>query len=313
MSYDALQAFALLALLGGLVGLIAGLLGTGGGLIVVPALIFGFAHLGVTGPEVPQIAAATALALVIPTALASTQAHAAKGSVDWRYFAILSPLIMAGALTASFFALRLDARFIVLLFIVTSVFIAWSFLKPAHEEAAETADKLSRGAMGTIAIKTVGSGGIASLLGFGAGLFCVPILSRFLPLPTAVGTSSALSLPLALAGVIGYLVAPPPPGCALNCAGVIYLPAVAAIGMASVLTAPLGTRLAHVLPVPVLKRIFAGIVIVSAIGLARKSLPAVTIEAPSARALLAKLRAPVCSRRGGGKVGMLESQTHQMQ
>jgi uncharacterized protein len=286
-----LTAWALLAAIGGLSGFTAGLMGIGGGLIVVPGLIYALPHVGVAGPDVPKIATATSLALVIPTALASAQAHAARGAVSLKYAAILAPAIMIGAFGAAALAHFIDGRVIIFVFAAYAAIFAWGLLRQA--KAAPKAE--SRSGVVEVGLKSVGGGALASLLGFGGGFFCVPILSRFVPMTTAIGTGAALGLPLATAGVIAHLAAPAPASCAGGCAGALYLPAIAAIGGVAVLAAPAGAAVAHVLPVPVLRRIFAALLLSNAFVMSWRIIPPLPAIGPAIfREAAARLLDPVC-------------------
>jgi uncharacterized membrane protein YfcA len=288
----ALLTWGFFAALGCLSGLLAGLLGIGGGLIVVPGLIFGLPLLGVSGPEVPKIAVATSLALVIPTGLASVQTHAAKGAVGFRYAALLAPAVIAGSFLAALLARFLDSRLILFAFAGFAIVFAARLLR--QNEAAAPAKPERAGKAAALALKVMGGSALACLLGLGGGFFSVPLLSRFLPMKTAIGTSSLLGLPLAAAGVAGYLLGPKPAGCETACAGAIFVPALAGIGVLSVLTAPLGANLAHLLPVPLLKRVFAGLLLLTAASLTFKAMPPVNGPELNTRAFLVKLIKPAC-------------------
>jgi uncharacterized protein len=259
-----------------------------------PALIFGLPYLGIVGPDVTKIATATSLALVIPTSIASAQAHAAKGAVDRKAWLLLAPTIVAGAFITSSLAFAIDARIIIVLFVAYALIFAAGLLQRSEPSTKKERGRRSLRDMAEIAVKTTSGAGLASLLGMGGGFFCVPILSRIAPLPVAIGTSSALGLPLAASGVVGYLLGPIPPGCDHNCAGAIYVPAVAAIGMTSVLTAPIGAKLAHLLPVMALKRMFAAMLLLTAADLIHKEMPSFSINMPSPSLIAGLLRGPVC-------------------
>ena len=125
---------------------------------------------------------------------------------------------------------------------------------------------------GLIRITTTGlfGGALASLLGIGGAFISVPLMTRFVAVPRTIGKAATLSIPMALAGVAGSLLGGTPDECREACAGHIYLPAVAAIGITAVLTAPLGARLTHVLPVNLMRRLFALFLIAAAAQLAYK-------------------------------------------
>lgn len=276
-------AIALLVLLGVLTGLVSGMLGVGGGGIVVPALIFGLPHFGAGGPDVPKIAMATSLALIIPTSIASAQSHAAKGAIDWGMAGILAPGIVAGAYITGAFAAGLNTRLVMLVFVAFAIFTAWGLIRPRHI----TLDgKAARPCIICMSVKSVLGGALSALLGLGVAFFAVPLLARLIPVQRAIGTAGALALPAAVAGTAGYLIADTPAGCAA-CSGYVFLPAVAAIGISAVLAAPAGVWAAHTMPVAALRRLFAAFLIFAASSLAYKALTPAALTADIARLLIA--------------------------
>ena len=280
-----------LVLLGCLSGFLSGLLGVGGGFILIPTLIFSFPYLGVVGPDAVKIAMATSLALIIPTSIASVQAHAVKGGVDWRLLCLFGPSIVAGASVASAFAHGIRTPFLTGMFVLFALYTAWGTM---HEpRAAATRAPSSSKQPGLIRITVTGliGGAFSSLLGVGVAFFSVPMLARFVPVQRAIGTAAALCLPMAIAGVIGYLLSKTPAECRWGCAGYIYLPAVAAIGISAVLAAPMGARLTHVLPVMFLRRLFGLFLIAAAADLALKTLPVVS-GVRASQQIIARLLAP---------------------
>ena len=264
-----------LVLLGCLSGFLSGLLGIGSGMILIPALIVSLPHLGIAGPEVTRIAMATSLAVIIPTSIASTQMHALKGSIDWRLLLLFGPSIVAGASIAPAFAGKVSGPCLTGLFILFALYSAWGAMR------SRTAPKNIAAAAGhsapfRMAVAGLIGGAFSALLGLGVAFFSVPILSRLTSVQRAIGTAAALGLPMAIAGAIGYLLSPTPAECRWGCAGFIYLPAVAAISISAVLAAPIGARLTQILPVVVLRRLFAVFLITAAGYLTYKTLPIVS-------------------------------------
>ncbi len=258
----------LLVPLGVATGILSGMLGIGGGSIVVPALIFGLPHFGIAGPDVPKIAMATSLALIIPTSIASTQAHADRGSIDWLMAAALTPGIGAGAFLTGAFASVLNVHFVVVIFAAFTLFTAWGL---ASGRRAPSSTPKAAPCFLCMTAKGVGGGALAALVGFGGAFFIVPLLARTIPMQQAIATAGALALPTAVAGTSGYLLADTPAGCA-DCAGYVFLPAVAALGISAVLAAPIGVWVAHVAPVALLRRLFAAFLVFAAGSLAYKTL-----------------------------------------
>jgi uncharacterized membrane protein YfcA len=291
-------AYLLFAGIGSMSGISAGLLGIGGGLIVVPGLIFTLPLLGFDSPDIPKIAAATSLALVLPTALASSEAHLRRGSIDIKLALAIAPFIIAGSFFAAKLAAYLDSRMILAAYMLYAGIFAWGLLQTsAPSKDTSEADKLPKAFQTSTRLKFVAGGALASTLGLGCGFFCVPILSRLAPLRTAIGTSALLGLPLAATGTLTYLLSEAPPGCPPGCIGPVYFPAVSAIGAAAVLTAPAGAYLAHALPVLVIKRAFAVMLIITAGDLGYKAVPEIVWPETHIAAAALRLAAPVCTLR----------------
>ncbi|HWV14189.1 MAG TPA: sulfite exporter TauE/SafE family protein [Cellvibrio sp.] len=241
-------------ILGAAVGLLAGLFGIGGGGIMVPVLTLVFSRLAFPAEHIVHMALATSMAAIVPTALASLRAHHARAAVLWPVVIKMAPGILLGTFAGTFLASRLAAEPLAIFF---SVFMALIALQMIRNHTP----KPSRTLPGTVAISGVGAaiGGVSSLVAIGGGSMTVPFLAWCnVALPTAIGTSAAIGLPIALAGAGGYLingwgVADLP----ANTLGYIYWPAVIAMASASFFSAPLGARLAHSLPVALLKKLFA--------------------------------------------------------
>jgi uncharacterized protein len=276
MSATVLTAsWPLLIALGGLSGFLSGLLGIGGGAVIVPALVFALPMLGIDGEALPKIAIATSVAIMIPTAIASAQHHGARGSIDGHSLALFAPSIVLGAFAASFFAHWVNTQLICLLFVLYMLHIARGL---ARRTAVHVVHADSRPSLVSFTLVGVLGGALSALLGQGSASYAVPFMARFAGLRTAIGTAAALNIPLAAAGVLGYVISAAPSACGTACFGYVHLPAVAAIGIGAVLAAPAGALLTHALPVLFLRRLFALVLAVSAANLAVKTLP--LAEAP---------------------------------
>ena len=271
MAFESNIYWLFLTLIGGLSGFGSGLLGIGGGLVIVPALIYALPHLDVSSAEIPKIAMATSLALIIPTSIASAQAHAARGAIDWPKLGLLAPSIIIGAFAAATLVPALDTRLMVLCFVTFALFASWSNLVGSDRSASSASSGGQQMPTATTALKVAAGGGLAASLGIGGAFFIVPILSRVISMQRAIGTASALALPLSIAGTTGYILADAPQGCANGCMGYIFVPAVAVVGIGAVLAAPLGAWLSHRSQVAVLRRMFAAFLIVSAASLSYKT------------------------------------------
>lgn len=246
--------FVALLVLGLVAGFIAGLLGVGGGLVMVPVLVVLFAQQGFDPAWHMHLALGTSLAVIVLTSISSLLAHHAHGAVRWDTVRRISPGIALGTLMGAFVA-RYLSDFGLRLFFIAFLFYAatqmWLEYKPKpHRELP--------GWPGMTAVGTV-IGAVSSWVGIGGGTLSVPFqLWCNVGLHQAIGTSAAIGFPLAVAGAAGYALAGQDvAGLPSWSVGFIYLPALAGIAAASGLMAPLGARLAHRLPVKRLKRIFA--------------------------------------------------------
>ena len=250
------------AALGLAVGFVAGLLGVGGGLIIVPVLIALLQVQGLAAGMEPQVALGTSLASILFTSLSSVRAHHRHGAVEWPLLRRITPGIVAGTLAGALLAAQLPGQVLKLFFVAFLFYAAtqmWLDFKPQPHRA------LPGNAGTTFAGGVIGA--VSSWVGIGGGTLSVPfMLWHNIPLHRAIGTSAAIGFPIALAGALGYVVggwrSEGLPDASL---GYVYLPALAGIVLGSVLTAPLGARTAHRLPVRPLKRIFAVLLYVLAV------------------------------------------------
>ncbi|HSX92441.1 MAG TPA: sulfite exporter TauE/SafE family protein [Hydrogenophaga sp.] len=246
-----------LALLGVGTGFLAGLLGIGGGMLMVPFITLILNGRGVAPDLSVKMAIATSMATIIFTSISSVRAHHKRGAVRWDIVKRLAPGIVLGAVVASMgvFAL-LKGSWLALFF---ALFVGFS----ATQMLLDKKPKPTRTMPGTAG--QLGAGGaigfLSGLVGAGGGFVSVPFMTWCnVPIHNAVATSAALGFPIALANAAGYVVSGQ--GVAnlpANSVGYIYVPALVVIACASVLMAPLGVRAAHALPIASLKRVFAGI------------------------------------------------------
>ena len=246
-------------LTGALAGFFAGLLGVGGGVVVVPVLTVIFTGLGFPARDVLHLALGTSMATILFTSISSLRAHQAHQAVLWPVVRGLTPGILCGTLFGAQFATRISSRSLSIFFVAFMLFVAVQMI-------ANLRPKPSRGLPGITGLSAVGAfiGGISSLVAIGGGAITVPYLIWCNVRPhTAIGTSAAVGLPIAIGGTLGYISNGwANPGLPVGSLGFIYLPGLAIILLASVLTAPLGARLAHRLPIKLLKRVFAGLLVV---------------------------------------------------
>ncbi|MFH7319573.1 sulfite exporter TauE/SafE family protein [Desulfurivibrio sp. D14AmB] len=249
-----LTIIALYLGLGAVAGVLAGLLGIGGGLVIVPLLVFAFTWQGLPPEHLMHLALGTSLASIIFTAVSSFMAHHKRGAVRWEVVGRITPGALIGTLAGTFLAAALSTAFLKIFFALFLYFVTWQMLSGRKPQPG-------RELPGTAGMLGVGGGiGVfSSLVGIGGGTLSVPfMLWCNIGLHQAIGTSAAIGFPIAVAGTIGYLLngwqVTELPAWSL---GYIYLPALAGIVAASVFTAPWGVRLAHSLPVAKLKKVFA--------------------------------------------------------
>lgn len=240
--------------LGTVTGFFAGLFGIGGGGIMVPVLAFLFLAQNFPDAHVVHLALGTSLAAIVPTALASLAAHQRHGAVLWPVAVRMTPGVLLGTFGATFLAARLAAEPLAIFF---AGFMGWVAVQLVLDRRPNPARNLP-GAPG-LGAAGAGIGGVSALVALGGGAMTVPFLVWCnVRLQTAIGTSAALGLPIALAGACGYMLNGwPIAGLPAQSLGFVYWPAVLAIASVSFITAPLGARLAHRLPVKQLKRWFA--------------------------------------------------------
>ncbi|HKA42663.1 MAG TPA: sulfite exporter TauE/SafE family protein [Burkholderiales bacterium] len=246
----------LLYLIAGLLaGFLAGLLGIGGGLVLVPVLIALFTMQDFPPGAIMPLALGTSLATIVFTSVASTCAHHAKGAVDWRTLRHMTPGIIAGALGCTAIAACLSPT------VLKIIFASYSGLA-ATQLVCNIDPPASRQLPGPAGLAAVGGvvGGISVLAGVGGAITSIPFLIWCnVPARVAIGTASAIGFPIAVAGSLGYIgygLAAEVPSLSL---GFVHLPALGTIAVATVLTAPLGARASHRLPVPFLKRALAAV------------------------------------------------------
>ena len=246
-----------LVLLGLTSGFLAGLLGIGGGMMMVPFITIILSGRGVAPDLAVKMAIATSMATILFTSISSVRAHHQRGAVRWDLVKGLAPGIILGGTIASLgvFALLKGAS----LALFFAGFVSFS----ATQMFLDKKPAPTRQMPGTGGLIGAGSviGFLSGLVGAGGGFVSVPFMAWCnVAIHNAVATSAALGFPIALANVVGYAIS----GQGLQnlpsySFGYIWLPALGVIASCSVLTAPLGARAAHTLPVKKLKRIFASI------------------------------------------------------
>ncbi|WP_153915347.1 sulfite exporter TauE/SafE family protein [Shewanella sp. TC10] len=254
-----LLVFSICLVLGAFVGFMAGLLGIGGGLIIVPALIYLLPSVGVESTQLTHVAIATSLASIILTSLSSASAHHKRGNVPWALFKPMLPGILIGALASGFISEKISSDHLQQAFAIFVVLMAIQMAFPFKPKANEKIPGfvVLLGVSTLIAI-------IAGLMGIGGGVLLVPFLTYCgLQMKQAVGFASVTGCLIATSGTLGYIIAGlNAPDLPDGTIGFIYLPALAGIIISSMLMAPLGVKAASTWPTPVLKRAFAGLLMI---------------------------------------------------
>jgi uncharacterized membrane protein YfcA len=236
------------------VGFLAGLLGIGGGMVMVPMLVFVFTAKGFPLEHMMHLALATALATIAFTSLSSVRAHHRHGGVDWAVARTMAPGILAGSLAAALAAGIIPTR-------PLAIFFTGFMFYAAAQMFVEIKPRAGRQLPGRAGLFAAGAGigAISSVLAAGGAFLSIPFLAWCnLPLKRAIGTAAANGFPIAVAGTVGYVLqgsrVADLPQWSL---GYVYLPALLLIVAASMPMAPLGARLAHRLPVKRLRMVFA--------------------------------------------------------
>ena len=254
---DTMSALLIYLLLGACAGVLAGLLGIGGGLVLVGALAWLLPTQGVPADAAMHVALASSLASIVLTAAASARAHHRRGSVLWPTVAWMVPGVLLGGVLGSRFAIALDDG--VLRWCVAGYcFLIAAQMLWSKTPAAGDVKVVPRGPGYTVAGGGIGI--VSAIVGIGGGSLTVPLLVwRGVAPVRAVGTSSACGIFIGIGSALGYALQAPAAAVPMaGAVGYVYLPAALGVALASVFAAPYGTRLAHALSGQALKRVFAG-------------------------------------------------------
>lgn len=239
--------------MGAIAGTFAGLLGIGGGIIIVPVLALVFHAQGISDDVLMHVSIGTSLATIVITSLASIREHQKHQAIQWPVFKQITPGILVGGLLGAVIAKLIGGEALRLIFgifmlVVAAQMIFGNTSKP-HRQLPNTSGMLIAGtAIGTM----------ASLMGVGGGSMSVPFLTWCnILIRNAIATSAAIGLPIAVAGVTGFIIT----GWGVEhrpvwSVGFVNLPAFASIVVASTLCAPFGARITHRISPARLKLLF---------------------------------------------------------
>jgi uncharacterized membrane protein YfcA len=257
----AAYAWAAYLAIGIVVGFAAGLLGIGGGMVMVPLLVYVLVAQGLADHAL-HMALATAIAAIGFTSLSSVRAHHAFGAVDWPAVRAMAPGTLAGSFAAALITGLIPARPLAIVFTALVFMAATQLLLDLRPKGTRPLPSPVRlfGAAAVI-------GGISSALSAGGAFMSIPFLAWCgVPLRRAIGSAAAIGFPIAVAGTAGHVIQglrteglPP------WTLGYVYLPALALIVVTSMAVAPLGARLAHRLAVKRLRIVFAALLYVMAL------------------------------------------------
>jgi len=259
---------ALLLVIGAFAGVIAGLLGVGGGIVLVSAFFYTFTALGYGGDLVMQICLATSLSTIIVTSTRSVMSHNKKGAVDWHILRAWAPGIVVGAVVGVLVASNLRTTTLQAIFAVLGICIGLylAFGKSTWRIAEQMPGGVVRATLsGAIGFLSV-------LMGIGGGSFAVPTMTLYgQPIHRAVATAAGFGVLIAVPSVIAFFFVEIPaevrPPFTL---GAVNLPAFLLVIAMTLITAPLGAKLAHAMDPKPLKRVFAGFIIIVALNMLRQ-------------------------------------------
>lgn len=239
---------------GAVAGILAGLLGVGGGIVIVPVLLALFTWQGLPQHYIMQMALGTSLASIMFTSVSSMRAHHRHQAVRWNIVKTISPGIILGTLAGSWVASLLSTGFLKGFFVCFLYYVSVQmFLNFKPQPSREVPSPSGLFGVGG------GIGVVSALVGIGGGSLSVPFMAWCnVPLHQAVGTSAAIGFPIAAAGALGYVLnGLDKTGLPPHTLGFIYIPALVCLVVFSILTAPTGAKIAHKLPVAMLKRVFS--------------------------------------------------------
>ncbi|MDG3085257.1 sulfite exporter TauE/SafE family protein [Vibrio hannami] len=247
-------AFALMAT-GTVAGILAGLLGVGGGIIIVPVLFYLFQSLGVSAISAMMIATATSLATMVPTSLSSIKAHHKNGNIDWTLFQWLAPFVVFGVIAGSLLVTRVGGPWLSGMFGLIATLSAFNMLFRGN--AAPISDSLpSKAGQGVIGSSI---GCLSVMVGIGGGTLTVPTLTAFnYPAHKAVGTAASIGLIIALPGVATMLLTGyTPEDAPMGNVGMVNWLGFAFIVPLTVVFSPIGAKIGKKLDSKKLKKVFA--------------------------------------------------------
>lgn len=253
-----MEWYASYLLLGAIAGFLAGMFGVGGGLVLVPVLLFLFDAQHFPAEHLMLLALGTSMAAILFTSLASLREHHRHGAVNWRVVRNITPGILLGTGIGALVATSIPTHGLAIFFALFVYSVAAQILLDIRPHSARQLP-----GMPGMTLTGMVTGLLSSLVSIGGGSIVVPFLVWCnVSLRNAIGTSAAIGFPVAVGGTIGYVVTglsiPALPEYSL---GFIYLPALLWISLATIITAPLGAKATHQMKVGLLRKLFAVLLI----------------------------------------------------
>lgn len=247
-----IEIILFLLVTGAFTGFCAGLFGIGGGGIMVPLLAYCFSAMAFPDTHLMHFALGTSIAAIIPTAISSIITHHQHNAILWSVVAKLAPGLLLGTFLGTFVASYLSTFFLTIFFACFMAIVSLKMWSNAQPKASHKLPSLP-----LLALTGSGIGGISALVAIGGGTMTVPFLLWCnVRLQNAIATSAAAGLPIAFTGALGYALHAEVNMGAIALGYVIW-PAVLCLAAGSIITAPLGAKLAHKLPTEKLNKYFA--------------------------------------------------------
>tara|TARA_R110002096_G_scaffold435770_1_gene662530 strand:+ start:2321 stop:3145 length:825 start_codon:yes stop_codon:yes gene_type:complete len=242
---DALPLVILMLATGVVGGILAGLLGVGGGIVIVPVLEFALGVAGVDPGIRMHVAVATSLATIIPTSIASSRAHHARGAVDFGLVKSWGASILLGSVFGTWIASQVNSTVLAAVFAVIALLVALKMMLPLQDKVV--AKNVPTGVVGIPLPFSIGT--LSSMMGIGGGTLSVPILTLLSkPIHQAVGTAALFGLVISVPGTIGFVVGGwNNPSLPLGSFGFVNIIGFLIISPATVIAAPFGAKIAHML------------------------------------------------------------------
>ena len=240
---DYMVLAAAMLLTGGVGGILAGLLGVGGGIVIVPVMEAALTWLGVDEAIRMHVAVATSLATIIPTSIASSRAHHRRKAVDVELVRRWGLFVLLGAFAGTVIASQVHSNVLAIIFAIVAMIVALKMILPL--EGRTIADDVPKGVLVQVVPTSIGA--VSSMMGIGGGTLSVAVLTLFnQPIHRAVGTAALFGLAISLPGTVGFMISgldDPrlPPGSI----GYVNLIGFALISPMTFLAAPLGADIAH--------------------------------------------------------------------